>query len=295
MKALGIDFGFGFTKYSNRDREGKVRTLVSKIPEGYSKEDAIEHEERFYLVGEEATLFKPTPISSVERLVELSPVLLKRVLKEVEKPEVIVTGLPPAYYEKYKNSMKEILGRASGSRVEVTRQGVGILFSVEESVGDSVLVLDVGFNTLDWIYAVRSGSKWKILHYQTVPKMGISYVVRSLKRELESEHSHLTKISLQEFEKAFEEGKLRLRGKDIDLTEKKEEVLRDYVRNLIEEISYSLDEVMEKVDSVVVGGGGAYYLKKEVFKELHDRVLYPSEPYELAQARGYRKIAEGLL
>ena len=75
----------------------------------------------------------------------------------------------------------------------------------------------------------------------------------------------------------------------------REELLKEYVKNLVEEIAYVLDEVMEKVDSVVVGGGGAYYLTEEYFRDLHDRILYPSEPYELAQARGYRKLAEGLV
>jgi len=292
---LGIDFGFGYVKVASQG-EWKVRTLLSEVPAGYEDEEAIEHEGKFYLVGEEASRFNPMTISSVERLIEVSPILLKRVLRrEVEKPELIITGLPPSYYESHKESFKEALERVAKCRVEITRQGVGILFDVFDVDEDlkSALVLDVGFNTLDWLYVVKDKKKWRVLRYQTLPKMGVSAIVRAVKSRLEVSYPEVGKITLQEF--PLSEGVLRLKGTEINFEEEKRNAIRNYVRNLIEELSYSLDDVLSRVDAVVVGGGGAYFLPEEELLIVHGRVLYPKEPYEFAQARGYRKIGGELL
>lgn len=294
MVVLGIDFGFGFVKVASPRGEWKLRTLISEVPEGYEDEEAIEHEGKFYLVGDEASRFNPMTISSVERLVEVAPILLKSVLREEERPEIIVTGLPPSYYERQREEFKKALEKVAKCRVEITRQGVGILFDVFEVDEDvkSALVLDVGFNTLDWLYVIKD-KKWRVLRYQTIPKMGVSAIVRAIKSQLEVSEPEVAKITLQEF--PLSEGVLRLKGKEINFERAKKDAIRNYVRNLVEELSYSLDDVLSRVDVLVVGGGGAYFLPEEELRMVHERIIYPKEPYELSQARGYRKIGEALL
>jgi len=305
MVMVGLDLGFGYVKVWN-GKGIKFPTLLKKKRVGYSETGSftIEFGKEEFFVGEDALKHggATIPIVTVEDLIKYSPVFLK-YLKERKGivPKSVATGLPPDYMteenvKEFKRKIAQTLSIPEKS-VGVFPQGSGILIDVMEELSDAekIFVLDIGFNTIDYLLGVKEGEGFGIEVAGTLPEMGIIYPVRKLRDILSKDMPILKALfTPQDFIKVFEKGKIKVQGKEYDVSDIVKQIKEEYV----EEIRMRLEDYKEMLidaDYLVIGGGGANVIERGYFSSLHSGEFVPEQP-EFSQARGYYKalkITEG--
>jgi hypothetical protein len=165
MRVIGIDIGFGQVKVVSEDLALKFPSQIAQFLEGeISDVPVVEHNGMWYVVGEDATSFRhKLSISTVEMLVRYSPVLLKRALQEIGQSEeyFVVSGLPPRFRH-MEEEFSKVLRTVEGVQdVLIVPQGAGILEDVKDYVRshEGALILDIGFNTVDYLSVRIKGNK----------------------------------------------------------------------------------------------------------------------------------------
>ena len=303
---VGLDLGFGYTKVAVKGQSArliKVPSVFKKLRDGYTEiSEFVEYAGERWVVGERAMEYpgvSPT-LLSVQDLIRYAPVFLLYLTqhKGLNGIKKVATGLPPEFLRPYAQELKERIASTLGissDDVGVFPQGVGILIDVFNKVSSlsRVLVVDIGFNTLDIVYATRrSGGSFKVDFSRTYSESGILFLAQKLRDALGREVPIIKNMGAQEMLRVVEEGKLNISGRVYDLT--------DYVINLkqeyVEEVKWKLQELKDVLivsEALVLGGGGAYYIKPQDFADVHSHVILPQDP-EYAQARGYYKLLEML-
>jgi len=284
---VGADVGFGFVKVVWDGNQVKFPTaLAYHTATDISEVELVVHDGKEYVVGEDVR-YEPNVITilTVEELINYYPVFLKYALKEkIDKVEEIAVGLPPKYKD-YSDKLKKIVSSLGIKNVEVLPQGFGIFTDVKNEIGEEVLIVDVGFNTVDFL--VIKGGKKKKGH--TLEKMGILKAVEIFRDLLKSDYAFLTSAPLTKMLQRFEKSYAVIDGERIDLKEFKEKALQRYTEILMGELRRRLGDFVREVESLVFAGGGANLIKPEMIRP--KGVIIPNQP-EYSQARGYLRWLE---
>ena len=287
--AVGLDVGFGWTKVVTDTETFKFPTWLAYYkPSSISEIEPITVDGRDYVVGEDARVMKKIDINDIQTLVKYLPVFVKYVKEETGNEGPVVTGLPPKYYKELKDT---VLKTANF----VVPQGVGILMDVEDKLsvdnGEWVIVIDIGFNTLDYLIAEKRGEKWSKKAVDSVANFGVSLAVEHFKKYLPSDVVGIVKNwSLSKVMKIFEDGKLKIAGEVIDLSSYKQRAIEEYLEQLTQRLKEELGDILLEADHFVVAGGGANFIPA---KDLRKDAFVPQEP-EFSNARGYYKLAATL-
>jgi len=279
---VAFDLGFGWTKVCTD--EGNCFKFPSWV--AYHSNTAISEVDRVlvdgkeYVVGEDAKYERQKiSIAGIDELINYFPVFKKYALEKLEvdeKSAEIITGLPPVYKEKAEQLEKQ--------GVEVLPQGLGIYLDVEDKiVSDEVIIIDIGFNTVDYILA-KNGVKKK---GHTLENQGVQRMVELFRNKLPSEFGYLKGFSLQRIMDTFEKGYAVIEGEKVDLSQYKDNAVREYNEMLKTRLTEEIGNLINEVEQIVVAGGGAYYLNG-IRKS---GVFIPENP-EFSQARGYLKYEE---
>lgn len=284
---VGADVGFGFVKVVWDGNQVKFPTaLAYHTATDISEVEVVVHDGKEYVVGEDVR-YEPNVITilTVEELINYYPVFLKYALKEkIDKVEEIAVGLPPKYKD-YSDKLKKIVSSLGIKNVEVLPQGFGIFTDVKNEIGEEVLIVDVGFNTVDFL--VIKGGKKKKGH--TLEKMGILKAVEIFRDLLKSDYAFLTSAPLTKMLQRFEKSYAVIDGERIDLKEFKEKALQRYTEILMGELRRRLGDFVREVESLVFAGGGANLIKPKMIRP--KGVIIPNQP-EYSQARGYLRWLE---
>jgi hypothetical protein len=286
---IGLDVGFGWTKVVAGKGGFKFPSWLAYYkPSAMSDIEPVTVDGRDYVVGEDARAMKKIDINDVPTLVKYLPVFVKYVKTLTGSEGPVVTGLPPKYYKSLKD---EVLKTAD----LVVPQSVGILVDVEDSInaepGEWVVVIDIGFNTLDYLVAEQKGDRWSKKAVDSIDNFGVSLAVDHFKKYLPSEVVGIVKNwSLSKVMKIFEEGRLKIAGEVIDLSPYKKRAVEEYVEQLFQRLKEELGDLLLEADHFVVGGGGANIIPA---KEIRKDAFIPEDP-EFSNARGYFKIASQL-
>ena len=279
MAVVGFDLGYGWTKVCYEGNCFKFPTwLAYHSNDAISELDKVVYDGREYVVGEDAKYERQKIImSSVDEMLNYYPVFKKYALNRLglnESDVIIVTGLPPAHKHK-----AEILQKQGAV---VLPQGVGIYLDVQDKAGDSeVLILDIGFNTVDFI--ITAGGKKK--RGNTLEKMGVERMVELFRNRLDI--AVLKQFSLQRLMDIFEKGYATVEGERIDLNGAKLKAIEEYNEILMTRLKDEIGNVISEIETIVMAGGGAYYIN-------HLRksgIIIPDEP-EFSQARGYARYED---
>ncbi|RUM32399.1 MAG: hypothetical protein DSY42_01140 [Aquifex sp.] len=303
MKA-GIDFGFGQVKFYTESGKGKFPTEVKEFRKTSFvsiQKRTVSYGGKEYFVGEEAQSYSkgiPIVIADVERLIEYVPVFCRYLAMKGVKATEVVTGLPPSHMNLKEEMRKKVAEGFSvpEENVSVVPQGSGILLDVEDKVEDFILVLDVGFNTLDYVVARRGNpqlgeAEFEIEEAGSFHRLGTYSLIKEVESLFAGEFPELnTLLTYHDLAKVVRERKLKIGGKEYDLSEIVDRAREAYEIKLQGAIMRLLDEI-KRCNTLVVGGGGAYLLEEEFLRSLHPNVVVPEEP-DLSQARGYYKLLE---
>ncbi|HEM56155.1 MAG TPA: ParM/StbA family protein [Thermodesulfobium narugense] len=282
---IGLDVGFGWTKVCLREN-GELKRCF-KFPSwiAYHSKSAISdmhvvvYDGKEYVVGEDARIEnKKVIINDIGDLINYYPVFAKHAINQlnVSSECKIVTGLPPIY-KNFSDNIKSM-------GMEVVPQGVGIWLDVRDKIktGEAV-VLDIGFNTVDYIIVIDDVKK----KGSTITKLGVERLVEFFRDKLPVDLQYLKQLPFQRLMTTFEKGMTTIDGEEIDLSGYKKQATEEYNEMLITRLKNEVGSIMDEISSIVIAGGGAYYIKP--FRK--SGVFIPEEP-EMSQARGYTKVVE---
>jgi hypothetical protein len=179
----------------------------------------------------------------------------------------------------------------NGERVEILNcsvfpQAVGIWFdwssNNREKTHRNYMILDVGFNTVDVIF-IKNGQVSKEGSWMLEGE-GIIRVVNHLADQIQQKvgvglTSHIAKSLL-------ENKSITIYGKERSLEKIIAKLSSAYSERLFSILEQRCREEFRNVDRIIVGGGGAYYVRDSIPKRLRNLVEIVEEP-EFANARGF--------
>ncbi len=302
---LSIDLGYSGVKYYFK-RKGKV--IIGKIPTVVERveyksvgnddyDEIYEYNGIKYLVGDDA-VGKDVNISlDADTLIKNAPLLVYAVLNSnnIEtKGLKLITGLSLKDYNDKEDDLIEILNdfTVNGEQVKLDvsllPQGRGIAYDYfsNKNQEDLALILDIGYNTFDFIAIKKDKLSIRDSFANT---RGINVILEELKFQLDEQGIKRTTTELNEI--ITTKKLLKHRGEIIDY----DDVLRNITENYISTIKKNLiekDNILERADILLLGGGGAYILKAIEDDELQKmfnfkNIVFVDEPYEFSNARGY--------
>jgi hypothetical protein len=292
MRVIGIDIGFGQVKVVLDDLALKFPSQIAQFLEGeLSDVPVVEHGGMQYVVGEEATAFRhKLSLSTVELLIRYSPVLLKRALLEVGEggEYFVVSGLPPRFRhmgEEFSRALQTVEGVV---RVLIVPQGTGILEDVKDYVRTygGALILDIGFNTVDFLSVRVRGNDLVKERGGTIEGLGVKSAVEIFRSLLPAEVGFLRNEPYVFLVPYFAKGRLTLAGKEFFLQEEKAKASKLWTEQIYLRLQEEIGELIKSKPVFVVAGGGAYFLDRSLFER---EVYIPVEP-DFSNARGYYKL-----
>ena len=299
---LSIDLGYSGVKYYFKRKgkiiSGKIPTAVKKIEsEDFYDDEVFEYGGSKYLIGEDA-VGKDVNISlNAETLIKNAPLFVYAVLKinNVEHKDLsLITGLSLKDYSDKREALIEILKdfKVNDEQIKldvsILPQGRGIAYDYfsKKPQEDLALILDVGYNTLDFIAIKKDKLSIEDSFANT---NGINIILNRLQYELSSKHS--IERTTTELNEAIYDKTIKHRGEIIDFSDALKEITKDYISNIKKNISEK-DDVLARADILLLGGGGAYILRAINDDDLQKmfnfkNIVFVDDPYEFSNARGY--------
>jgi hypothetical protein len=288
MRVLGIDIGFGSVKVYSEGVEYKFPTAVAYMPD-----DEVMEVERvnvgggYFVVGRDVKYVASYKIEipGVKDLIRWSGVFLKYVLDKFGEFDVVVSGLPPNA-KRHVSEFEAVLRSVSReAKIKILPQGVGILYDVvsREAFLSEVMVVDIGYNTVDCLVAEKVEGVWKKKRGITVEGFGVMKAVSFMRELFSSKMEFFKNWSVSRLVEAFEVGYVVVDGERVDLSGYKAEAVKRYEEVLVGRLKAELSDDFRSIESVVLAGGGAYYVSDKHFGK---KIMKPEKP-EFSQARGY--------
>lgn len=283
---VGLDVGFGWTKWWTQEKKGKFPTWIG-LWEKYSISEVqpLEFEGEQYVVGEEARFCKQKiEIVDYESIIKYLPLIALHVSRLTGASRYdMVTGLAPKHYVKFKQDREAQLKLNEFKKV--LYQGLGVLMDVEEKLklreDEFIVLIDIGFNTVDVLLLLWTGEKFKKIAVESFEKLGVLNAVERFRERLNVEN--LKDQPASKLVKVFQEGKARIAGKEYNLEKEVKEAKETYRETLMARLKEAFGSKLEEADHMILAGGGAYLVGK-----IRPDTIVPEEP-EYSNARGYTK------
>ncbi len=296
MNVVGFDFGFGECKVKMGEKILRFPSFIAKRVKTYDEEveNVVSYLGEEYVLGEEA-IYEPAfvEIADIKDLVSYLPIFLLFIKRKLNLKggEKLVFGLPPKY-KNYKEKVEKIIQDENLTPL-VVPQGLGIFYDVLNVYPDlneakDVLILDIGFNTLDYLLLVKKGDVWKKRKSNTFDNLGVKKAVLIFRELLENEF--LKNMPFQKLNEVFKKGYIKIEGYKIDLEKEKKRAISSYLEIIKTKLKNEVGDFIKLIDKVVVAGGGAYLIDKN---EIRSDLIVPPEP-ELSQVRGYEILGKSI-
>jgi plasmid segregation protein ParM len=343
--AVGVDRGFGFTKYFSKENTGKFDSLISKISEDEAKKIiennkndenviVVMYEGEYFLVGKKVSQIRPedgkrdlrrSRDNQKEMILFLTGLALSTG-KDREAEVIVTTGLPTEDYDKYKKDYKkEILNDKKPHEIAIWNKGKGIkkkikieVVSIENQPKGSMInlmnenikkgktlqeiqdkkiaICDIGYNTTD--LSVYSGK-------DMVSSQSLNFSIRAT-------HSIIKDVQKIVFEKynanksdedilrALETGKIKYRGREIDVSEEVKNAFLKNGEDIVEKISSSWEEKLDDFDEIYLTGGALEnnvfaLILQELFKEKTGWMVSVVKNPQQANVYGFYLISQSVV
>jgi hypothetical protein len=292
---LAIDLGYGSIKVAYRTSTGQLRynkliTAIGKVEKDtvYDSQDVnlYEWNGNFYYIGSSALRLPASQliqISDYRTFQLVSPIIISYYINMIQEKESltfdsIVVGLIPAHASESANYLHYLEDKLS-RKVEILPQGSS-KFAVEkfgldptdDSQSTNIRIkdyigIDLGFNTVD-VFSVVDG-KSSINTTKGYESLGVIKVAEELSKLVLQNYG--IDLSIQDYKIILENESLYHRGKTIDLSKEIHQLVVDYLMKVIETVETDYSTAINKVDRLIMVGGGAKLISKYVGdKKLRD-------------------------
>ena len=320
---LAADLGYSSVKVATPQGLFSFPSVVAvKPPTGAltKRYETFEWNGEEYLVGEEALKFPHYVVEgkTEDSSIVLGPLFLAKAFREAAKragegldevrPEVVAVSIAVNEYQKpvkvvlpngsvLEGKKDELLekvlrnfkvnGREYNQEVVVLPQGKGIYYDI--GAPEKVLIVDVGFKTIDLLYLEREGEVPEVIYSRGIKNQGVMTIADAVGKAVESQTGIFT--PLEEAEKILRNGKVTVEGKEVSLSEivPVEPLKVQFIKRIIGIVEQdpNLSHLLGKVPVCIAGGGGYY-----VPESYRDRFIVPEKP-EYSNVRGFLKMVGG--
>lgn len=285
-KIVAIDQGFSDSKVVAGDDFGVKN--VFKFPgvvgvvlknEMVNDDRLIPLDDKYFYVGEDA-LHLPTDsivdISDYNKLEYFAPLFIYKTFAMLEStPDILVLGLSIAqiknsgYYkeriEKYLDQMGikcKIFILPQGAIAKLAVDKYGINFPTENinfNKNASYILVDVGFNTLDVCHVINGQTSSNLV----IGLEGKGAIVMAEEVQKGIKESYNIDLSISEVKDVLVTSNFKRRGKIYACDKLVADAKLNYQNMLIEIIEANFGKVLDKVDNLIMVGGGATFFKTE--------------------------------
>ncbi|RAX56412.1 hypothetical protein CCZ01_09580 [Helicobacter monodelphidis] len=287
MKKLGLDVGFGHTKYAffNDKQEmvlGKIPSVIAfanvENTEVDEDDQLVKFERQNFYVGDFALKQNTKDIIELTEYSELrkySPLLLLEAAQfshiNLDEFPIINSALSPAhksYISDYRERLSsfESNGKHYKFDVSILPQGVGAVKALEyfaqekqENMPKDYLVIDIGFNTIDIIF-VYDGKiqKRRINEKHSFKQKGVMTIATMMIKKIETDYKRA--ITLKEALRVILSGKYTLRGNEYDLSQDIQQFKKLYTDDIMQLLETYYSNELDKMDEIHFVGGGGYFI-----------------------------------
>lgn len=297
MQVIAIDIGYGDTKVITENRQFKFPTAIEWEQESFadfeeSSLDTYEFKGKRYVVGQKA-VDRAITTRGFNFLVKYTPLLAYHSIKEaklnLDEPIKLITGISIQNWsdrDEFRKSLETIVvdDKVIKPEVVIVAQGRGVYEDFTEDKNGIVCVVDIGYNTLDFL-VFNDGVAKPNLSFAT--KQGANIVITQLQAKMSKKFG--ADISEQIAKQIFNDGYFVNFGSKVDMSDEIEDSKRYYIEFIAEEIKSRQEEILRKALKVIFSGGGAYFCENI---ELPKNAVFSKKPYEFANVRGYYAIGK---
>lgn len=328
---LSIDLGFGSTKVTFRTNEGTLRfekfiTAIAQINKGdidVNDSNLYEFNNKYYYLFDKA-LKVPSDqiiqINSYEVLKSVSPVIISYIKEKYQKDLSLnfthfAIGLSMSMSAMSKEYIKHIAVNLGVTEANIILLPQGVAAKVayqfygqnpedETQISNhkslNFLGVDIGFNTID-VFPTING----VCSTNTAKGFSNEGLVKVANSIVQYCSTIGINISPQDAKPIMETKTVYYRGRTEHIAEVVDNFAIDYMIGVIELLEKSFKNTIDKLDRMLLVGGGAALLSnyknspkiEEVFKQKFysgDFLLFPEKP-EFYNSLGYFKYAENLI
>ena len=292
---VAFDNGFGQIKLYAGSQALVAPSAVAKPGEMMTgmatTAEIYEHNGKKLVVGETAlrsNLHQDYELS-VDWLLAHTPYFLMHILDkakiDIGSIDTLITGLPIAAFSR-RDEAVAILKSMGIQDVRIVPQGVGALAAYTHEYAsrcrpdDEGLVIDVGANTV--ITVAHNGYQADAMGSNQMDEMGIMAVAKTLQGVFKALTG--SEYSVIEAARAIRTHEIKNKGQRIDVSRQVEAALNDHVSTLVGSIATRYKQSINKLDHVILAGGGAYLIRKHLPTDWP--VVMLDQP-EFANVRGY--------
>lgn len=289
---IAVDIGFGSTKFMTQGKLGKFPSAIARLKNSQADiavDSALDFNGKKYLVGDNAIRGALTT-KDYSFLEQYSELLLYNAFchgeVNLEEPINLVTGLSLLHWNKrneFASKLSDFIvdkNRVSAN-VRLVPQGKGIYLDYLKSnphlKGDLVLVVDIGYNTLDVI--PFEGGK-ALANEAWATSQGINLMVDEIRKQLSKEYNFAFNESRAN--EIMQKKSIALDGEERDISLIVESEKENYNEIIINEIKSRNSDMFRSAKAIILAGGGAYYAEN-----FAKNVVHTTTPYEYSNVRGY--------
>jgi len=279
----------------------------------------IEFNEESYIVGDLALKEGISP----HRLINCAPgeldfdVLFRAALllaqEQAGNDFAITLGFPFEMYQLHNSTAKQRLtksydilydgstfsvnGNSGRQAATINLQNVDVIPEVaggvialrygEVAEDEDFFILSLGYGSMEGVVSTQNG----IIRRTATSARGIRYAINMLKEELQKDY-YLNFKTEHQLNVAFQNGKININKRTVDLTALRRKVLKSYFENILRPALANAfqDTDFETCSKLYLVGGGAYFseLTNQISKEFEGilNVEIPDEPEKMA-VKGY--------
>lgn len=276
---LAIDCGFGDVKICINGKFFKEISAIALCPNDQNVQDEnfLEYQGKKYYVFNSATKLPSNSqikVSNFEELKFATPLFIKAIERKYDiKVVKLCLGLSLAmmdYSMDYKQHVADstgipfeniyLLPQGLGSKVAYQRYNLDIndTSRINDTRSQNYLGVDIGFNTLD-IFQVIDGkiSTNVIKGYE---KMGIIKIAEKIAAKVKEDHNRLIDIPI--CKEIISTGIMQWRGNSYDYKDYLRQCVEEYMLDLFQFIENEYSNSIDKMDNILIVGGGAALFKK---------------------------------
>lgn len=299
MQRIAIDIGYGDTKVCVLVKGNlevfKFPSAVAKVKESQNNfgDDNIPDSYLFngkrYFVGEKAQYDAMSTrgygfLSNYGTLIAYHAIIKAGL--DINEPIELITGLSIMNWDDADNFLElmqiiKVDDIILKPLVHLMPQGRGVLNDYEGDKSGMVCVVDIGYNTFDFL-VFEDGLPRKDISY-AVP-IGANRIITDLQAKVQRAFN--TTISEQAAKKVFVEKSVRNFGDIVDFSDEIQELKEEYCAFIMDELRMKSINVLRQSTAVILSGGGAYFLEGT---ELPTNTVFSQIPYEFGNVRGYFK------
>ena len=287
---LGIDIGYSSCKCVLMHKDGttiKKFKFPSFVGITKSNIDGVQNnrirnfDSNYYFVGDDAKHLPSAnliDISDYKNLEYYAPLLLHNamLIANVADSGVckVVSGLSIAqiqnsgYFQEaishyvvdgieFKNDVL-LLPQGAGVKVAYDKFGAKYPEVQKEFLGEANYVIaDIGFNTTDLLLVSHGKTDPNL--FEGIEKSGVMRIAAQMATIINEKHQR--QITLQEAREVLDTGIYKLRGQKHNYEPEVKNLKDEFLKEILKLINDRYGAIIDKVDFLVIGGGGSYLFK----------------------------------